>query len=337
MHGSTAEQILRHTAPDTTESPNRIHLRRATHEYAVKTALVLPTLNAGRLLPRWIGALKAQTVIPDQLLLIDSSSDDSTTAIARASGFDVHVIRRRDFSHGGTRQMAVELLDDSDILIFLTQDAFLAAPKSLEDLLRAFDDPEVGAAYGRQLPREMADPIEAHARLFNYPEESHLRDRTDVKKYGIRTSFISNSFAAWRRDALHQIGGFPAHTIQNEDAYVASKLILGGWKIAYCAEAAVFHSHRLTMLEEFRRYFDIGVFHARDPWIRRTFGQAGGEGFKFVRSELRYLMSTRPTLIPLALFRTAAKLAAFNLGQWEKYLPTGAKSVLTSNRKYWND
>ncbi len=309
--------------------------RQFQSRVALTTALVLPTLNAGSQFPKWLQGLKAQSYQPDTILLIDSSSNDNTVDIARSAGFETYTIRRSDFSHGGTRQMAVELLDSSDVILFMTQDAFLADKDSLANLIKVFTDSKVGAAYGRQLPREKANPIEAHARLFNYPSVSEVRDAGDIPKYGIKTSFISNSFAGWRRKALLEVGGFPRHTIQNEDAYAASKLIQAGWKIAYCADATVYHSHNYSIIQEFKRYFDIGVFHARDPWIRRMFGKAEGEGMRFVKSELHYLSTHQVELVPSALLRTGMKLIGYKLGTFENRLPVSIKRKLSMNKTYW--
>jgi rhamnosyltransferase len=303
---------------------------------ALKSALVLPTLNAGADFVVWLDALRMQTFHPTRLLLIDSSSTDSTAGMAREFGFEVRTIDRTAFSHGGTRRESVDLLTDSDIVIFLTQDAFLASPDALAKLIKWFEDPRVGAVYGRQLPRRGARPIEAHARLYNYPRESCVKTRDDIPQLGLKTSFISNSFAAWRRTALEEAGGFPTHTIQNEDAWVASRMILSGWKVVYAADAEVYHSHPLTWGQEFRRYFDIGVFHARDPWIRSQFGEAGGEGLRFVRSELHYLRRKQPAAILSAMIRTGLKLIGYKLGHMERRLPYGLKRRLSGNKQYWD-
>ena len=167
-----------------------------------KVGLIVPTLNAGSLWESWLKAFEQQTVKPDALLVIDSSSSDNTAALARAHGFDVQVIPKPEFNHGGTRQFGVNVLSAVDIVVFLTQDALLASPDAIERLLAAFADERVGAAYGRQLPHRNAGPIAAHARLFNYPDESQLRTLEDRTRFGIKTVFISNSFAAYRRSAL---------------------------------------------------------------------------------------------------------------------------------------
>jgi rhamnosyltransferase len=298
---------------------------------------VVPTLNAGPAWNDWLAAYARQTVKPDYPLLIDSSSRDGTVERAWAQGFASWLIPKSEFNHGGTRQLGVRFLPEADIVLFMTQDAVLADPKAIERLLSAFDDPTVGAAYGRQLPHPGSRPIGAHARLFNYPAESQVRRLTDRGQHGLKTAFISNSFAAYRRSALLAAGGFPLHTIMNEDTYVAGKMLLAGWKIAYRADAEVYHSHDYGYGEEFRRYFDIGVFHAGAPWLRRTFGAAEGEGKRYVLSELRYLGRRAPWLIPSALFRTGLKWLGYRLGSASQgSMPVFLKRRLSLHRAYWS-
>ena len=118
------------------------------------------------------------------------------------------------------------------IVVYLTQDAVLATPDSLDRLMSAFEDEDVAAAYGRQLPRLGAGPIESHARLFNYPPQSDVRDFESRHTLGIKATFLSNSFSAYRVDALREVGGFPSDVIMAEDALVTGKLLLAGWKLS---------------------------------------------------------------------------------------------------------
>jgi len=297
-----------------------------------KTALIVPTLNAGEQWQAWLEAFSRQTHKPDYLLVVDSSSSDDTAALARAQGFTVEVIPKARFNHGGTRQTAVDSLPEAELIVFATQDALFADPEAIARLLAAFDDPQVGAAYGRQLPHRNAGAIAAHARWFNYPPESQLRGWQDKTRFGIKTAFISNSFAAYRRGALTQAGGFPTRVIMNEDTFVAGKMLADGWKIAYCADAQVHHSHDYRFLDEFKRYFDIGVFHSENPWLQQTFGGAGGEGWRYVRSELRYLVKQNPWLLPSALLRTLLKWLGFKLGG---VLPRSLSRHCSLHKTYW--
>jgi rhamnosyltransferase len=297
-------------------------------------AIIVPTLNAALDWSRFSSALLT-CATPDEVLIVDSSSTDETANLALAAGFKVYSIPRTDFNHGGTRQFAAELSSDAEILVYLTQDAILYGPEELTNLLGAFDDRSVAAAYGRQFPRIRAEPVEAHARYFNYPAKSSIRDLGDRERLGFKTIFISNSFAAYRRVALMEVGGFPKDVIFGEDTITAAKLLLGGWKIAYVAEARVYHSHGYTWTQDFKRYFDIGVLHSRESWLLREFGGAGGEGGRFVRSELGYLWPKHWWLIPSALIRTVLKLVGYRLGRIEKKLSVRWKRRLSMHRRFW--
>lgn len=301
-----------------------------------KVALVVPTLNGGSLWREWLAQFATQTYRPAFSLVVDSSSDDDTAEAAERAGFKVMRIRRDQFDHGGTRQAAFSQLPPSiEFVIFMTQDAVLASPEAFQQLICAFEESCVGAVYGRQLPRPSADAIEAHARLFNYPDCSYRRCIDDVPKFGIKTAFISNSFAAYRCEALRQVGGFPGNLILGEDAYVAARMISAGWYVAYRSEAVVHHSHDYTFAQYFRRYFDVGVFHARESWIRDLAGQATGEGAQFVKSELKFLLKHAPLELPRSMVNSVAKFLGYKLGLMEEYFPTKVKVRMSMTRTYW--
>lgn len=292
------------------------------------------TLNAGKLWCEWI-ARTTPAVLGWRLLVIDSSSTDHTVETARQAGHEVIVIQRDVFDHGGTRQKAIDTLSDCEIVVFLTQDALVTDTHTLSQLVAAFDDPKVGAAYGRQLPHTDATPIAAHARYFNYPDTSYVVSQEDVPQRGIKTAFLSNSFAAYRRSALLNAGGFPTNTILSEDMIAGARLLKDGWKLAYVAHACVRHSHNYTPWEEFKRYFDIGVLHHRDAWLLAWLGKAEGEGARFVRSEARYLAFKAPWRLPEVGLRTLLKYAGYRLGRLEAYLPRALKRRLSMHRGYW--
>lgn len=98
--------------------------------------------------------------------------------------------------------------------------------------------------------------------------------------------------------------------IGSEDAYVAARMLLAGYQVRYAASAQVYHSHDYRLLEEFRRYFDIGVFYGREPWIRQAFGDAGGEGKRYVLAELHALREAN------ALYRAPKWWCAVPLNCW---------------------
>lgn len=297
-------------------------------------ACVVPTFNGAVDLDRLLKSLRTQDLKLD-LLVVDSGSTDGTAELARNNADHFVEISARDFNHGGTRQLMVEKFPDYDFYVFLTQDAYLESDNALRNIVSMFKDVRIGAVCGRQLPHLNANLFAEHARNFNYPPTTIIKSIEDAKAYGIKAAFLSNSFAAYRREALIDVGGFPQHVILAEDMYVAAKMLASGWLIGYCAEARCRHSHNYSLIEEFRRYFDTGVFQARESWISAQLGGTSSEGKKFLLSELQFVGRRNLFLIPAVVARTLAKLIGYKLGGHEKIMPISLKRKLSMHHRYW--
>src|SRR4030095_16264066 len=138
----------------------------------MRTVLCIPTLNAEKQLPKLIQSIQDQTQQPEKIWIIDSSSTDATVQIAKAAGWNVHIIPRKEFNHGHTRNLFMEL-EYGEVYLYLTQDAVPGDSSTFKRLLEVFKtDSSAGLAYGRQLPHPEATPFGAHARIFNYPEKT---------------------------------------------------------------------------------------------------------------------------------------------------------------------
>lgn len=298
-------------------------------------AIVVLTYNAAAWVPKQIEGLKLAGVKPQQVFVIDSSSKDETAALYQQFGAEVLVIPQSSFNHGGTRRLAAQHLAQREVVIFMTHDAIPADQDAITAIVRAFDDPTVGMAYGRQLPRPEAGAIEAHARLFNYPERSASITLADRERLGTKATFASDSFAAYRSSALQAIGSFPDDAFFAEDQIVAGRMLQAGFSKAYVADARVFHSHSYKLIEDFRRYFDVGVFHSRNRWLINEFGRPEGEGKRFLLSEMRYLAGNAPFHIPGALLRTLFKYTGYKVGILEAKLPNSVKQKLSASPYYW--
>ena len=298
-------------------------------------SVIIPTYNAEKYLPGLLEKLESQS-IDFELLIIDSSSTDATRTLAERSADRVITIPKSEFDHGGTRTVAARAAT-GDILVYLTQDALPADRYTIERICALFEDERTGAAYGRQLPYPETSLFGKHLRSFNYPPISHRRSFADKEKYGMKTVFLSDSFAAYRREALEKAGWIKDGLISSEDSYAGAKILLAGYDLAYVAEAAVYHSHSYTPLEEFRRYFDIGVFYSRERWILDTFGRVEGEGGRYIRSELRYLKEHNAYIrLPEFLLRNGMKYLGFKLGQHYRYIPRTLIPRISMHPGWWS-
>ncbi len=298
-------------------------------------AVIILTYNAA---PFWAAlqeGLGRQGLTPDQVLIVDSSSKDGSESLARRYGYRVLSIPSSEFNHGGTRKRAAREMSHAEVLVYMTQDAVLVNDDAIYQLVLPFQNPSIGACFGRQLPRPEAGPIEAHARYFNYPAVSQVRDLSLRETLGFKAIFSSNSFAAYRAKALEAVGSFPSNVIVSEETVVSAKMLLGGWKTAYVAEAMVYHSHGYSHMEELRRYFDIGVLHTAEPWLLNEFGKVNGEGKRFVLSELNALWPKYTHLLPDSFYRTALKLCGYQLGRISHKLGTKLARHLSQQKQFW--
>lgn len=299
------------------------------------TCVIIPTFNAQDTIEKLLLYLTKQDV---DILVIDSSSSDNTIEIVKSFGVEYLVIPQSEFDHGGTRTLGAKECRGAEFLIFLTQDALPYDEHSLQNILLPFKDQSVGAVCGRQVAYSDEGVFGRHLREFNYSAQSHVRSYSDRTQYGIKTPFLSNSFAAYRRKTLKEIGFFKDNLIFGEDMYVAAKMLQQGYKIAYQADAMVYHSHTYSYNQELKRYFDMGVFHTQESWLLEEFGKAEGEGKRFVLDQIKFLYKQyKLYLLPSMVIRTSFKLLGYKLGKNYKFLPQWIIQRLSMYTKWWNN
>ena len=278
-------------------------------------SLIIPPLNAEGEIGALIEALLGQSRVPNEILVVDSSSDDGTVGIASSyREVSVEVIDRRDFDHGLTRDRALRR-SSGDIACFMTQDAVPANDAFIENLVAPIlSDPSVAVSSGRQLPKADARRFEQLVRAFNYTDESNVRSRDDVPRLGIKAYFATDVCAAYRRSAYLELGGFGS-TDMSEDMLMAAKAVKAGWKVAYAADAEVYHSHNLTPRQQYERNFAIGRFLERNADLLSCASEVG-EGGRLARDVATALVKEAniPELLAFAV-DCAARFAGNRAGR----------------------
>lgn len=248
----------------------------------MKVSLIIPTYNGEKYLEKLLNCLLNQG-ISVEILLVDSQSTDETIAVAKKFEGQVQVISiaKESFNHGATRNMAFRKCT-GDIVIFMTQDALPVDNGAVERLLRGFSSEDIAAVYGRQIPYKESPEYEKLTRAFNYPEEKRIWREEDIETYGVKSYFFSNAFAAYRRTAWEQVGGFDEQILTNEDMLIAAKFLHQGFALAYVPDAQVYHSHKFSLREDYRRNYKIG--YTMEQYKERLYGaNSNQEGVRMVR------------------------------------------------------
>ena len=297
--------------------------------------VLIPVYRPDGKLTELLKRLKMQNYPIHRVILMNTEEKHFPTELTGIwDRVEVYHLAKEEFDHGGTRDRGVRM-STADLVVCMTQDAMPADETLIEELVKPFDDPEVWAAYARQLPNEDCREVEKYTRSFNYPEQSMVKTKEDLDRLGIKTFFCSNVCAAWRREKYLELGGFVKHTIFNEDMILAGTMIKQGGKIAYCAKAKVIHSHNYSAFQQFHRNFDLAVSQAMYPEV---FGgiRSESEGIKLVKKSLSYCIKIgKPWLMIQVVTQSAGKLLGYKMGQRYRSLPMWLILRCTMSPSFW--
>ena len=297
--------------------------------------VLIPVYRPDGKLTELLKRLKTQNYPIHRVILMNTEEKHFPTELTGIwDRVEVYHLAKEEFDHGGTRDRGVRM-STADLVVCMTQDAMPADETLIEELAKPFDDPEVWAAYARQLPNEDCREVEKYTRSFNYPEQSMVKTKEDLDRLGIKTFFCSNVCAAWRREKYLELGGFVKHTIFNEDMILAGTMIKQGGKIAYCAKAKVIHSHNYSAFQQFHRNFDLAVSQTMYPEV---FGgiRSESEGIKLVKKSLSYCIKIgKPWLMIQVVTQSAGKLLGYKMGQRYRSLPMWLILRCTMSPSFW--
>lgn len=229
----------------------------------MKITLAIPTWNGGRLLDRVLDAVDRQPGASEiERIAIDSGSRDGTIDVLRRHGFRVEHIPQSRFNHGATRDLMIEA-SSGQVIVLLTQDAIPADSRWLSELVGSYEDPAVGAAYCKQIPREDCNPfIARRLREWTAGKDSPMaQDPLSQIEFDalepmerLRRCAFDNVASSVRKSAWRALGGFGRRRF-GEDVAFGKKLVLGGWRIVFQARSSVIHSHNRSPREEGRRIY----------------------------------------------------------------------------------
>ena len=271
--------------------------------------VIIPSYRPDQKLTELVSMLQNQTYPVSHILIINTEEKLWNPKIVKdMDRVEVFHIRQEQFDHGRTRRMG-ESFSNADILVYMTQDAVPADRFLIRNLLRPFRNPQVKAAYARQLPDHDCRIVEGYTRTFNYPEKSRIKGLEDVPKLGIKTFFCSNVCAAYDHRTYKDLGGFPKRAIFNEDMIYAG---------------------------QFQRNFDLAVSQVQHPEVFAGI-RSESEGIRLVKQTASYLKSiNRKDLIPGLVISSGFKFLGYRMGKLYRKMPRFLVKACSMNKKYWN-
>ncbi len=256
--------------------------------------------------------LKQKNVSINRIKYILTNTNDNTENILKKLNCNYKVIDSSEFSHSLTREN-VAMNSDADILVFITQDIEIKDDDWLEKLVNPIIKNEVVASFSRQLTKY--DNIEKYTRESNYPEKSIVKSKNDITELGLKTFFFSDASSAVRTDIFKKLNGYDNKDLPtNEDMYIAYKIIMNDYKIKYCADSIIYHSHDFSLKEIYERYKLTGRFFKENNYLDQ-YGTTGS-GASLAKYILKRIMEEKNyKLIFRYPFDMAARLVGMKVGK----------------------
>lgn len=195
------------------------------------------------------------------LTISHTDEDEVIRDIIRRYSITSFELEKENFSHSLTREKAIKEYCISNIVVMISQDIKLTNDMVFYNLVKDIDSGETVYNFARQICTNKS--IEKYIRQKNYPSESYVVQNDDVKKMGFMAFFASDACSAYNREIFVKVGGYAGYDIMMSEDALYSKIILeAGYKKKYCADAIVNHSHKYTLKQLYKRYYDTGVFQS---------------------------------------------------------------------------
>lgn len=244
--------------------------------------IICPLYRAEDVICNLHRSLKMQTgVFINSINYIVTNGEDSTDELVKKLDCKYQIIRKLDFSHSLTREIAAKNCT-ADIIVYITQDVLIKKNDWLAKLIKPIEDGNAEASFSRQLCGN--NTIEKYTREYNYPDASRVVTVEDIPKLGLYTFFFSDASSAIKRDVFENLNYYDGkRLIISEDMYLAYKLIVHNYKICYAADSVIWHSHEFSFKQLYFRYRDTGKFFKENNYLYKyKANKAGGNLAKYI-------------------------------------------------------
>ncbi len=201
--------------------------------------------NEGWALRETLPALKAQEYTNWELIVIDSGSADNSLELLKEAQ-PRQLVQLEPGTYNPSRVMNQGMtLAQSNFCIFLNADATPQGRNWLRPLVNALQDPKTAAVFGRQIPRPNCQAVYArdYERCFGPQRESAGWEH-----------FFSMVSSGLRKDIWAQRGFLEKMQYSEDDEYTRWCLAQG-YRVVYCPESLVMHSHNYTAAQAYKRWF----------------------------------------------------------------------------------
>ena len=287
----------------------------------MSVSVVVRTYNESKHLGELLAKIREQ-VLPQrnvEVVVVDSGSTDNTVRIAEAHGARVVTIAQSEFTFGRSLNIGCEATS-GDVLAFVSGHCVPVGEDWLRNLTRPIREQRAVYSYGRQIGNGATRFSEHQLFLKYFPDES----KTPQEGFFVNNANSAIAAETWRSLRFdEQLTGL-------EDMELGKRIVASGSRIAYCADAPVYHLHDESWRQVKLRYEReaIALQHIM-PEVHLTFG----DFLRFFASAV--LLDCGVALQERKLHRALGEIVMFRAMQfWGSYRGNHAHRVLSRQMKH---
>ena len=208
-------------------------------------SIILRTLNEERHLEQLLLGIEEQKLdkLDIEVVLIDSGSTDNTLNIAKKHNCHILHITREEFSFGRSLNRACRAAA-GDILVITSGHCVPVNEHWLQNLCQPILDGVAQYTYGKQLGGEQTQFSEVQ--VF----EKYFTNQSKIPQEGF---YCNNANSALLRSVWEKYH-FDETLTGLEDSALAKQIVINGGKVAYVANAIVYHYHYESWKQIRRRF-----------------------------------------------------------------------------------
>ena len=208
-----------------------------------KYSVVIRAYNEEKHIGRLLEGISQQDVSDVEIILVDSGSTDSTREIASKYSVNIVNIDPEEFTFGRSLNMGIAAARGEFIAI-ISAHCYPVYPDWLNELGKAFDDPQVAVSYGKQRGGETNQ----------YSEHQWFKHYfTEVTQPRQGHPYSHNANAMIRR-SLWEEHPYGENLTGLEDLAWSSWAMEAGHTISYISEAEIIHVHDEKPSQVYNRY-----------------------------------------------------------------------------------
>ncbi len=222
-------------------------------------SVIIPAYNSARYIAETLRSVLRQTVLPDEILVIDDGSTDETASIAEGFSPLVRVFRRRNEKQAASRNFGV-LQAKGEWIAFLDSDDLWEPNKLERQMEELAANPSADVCYTSRV--EMLDD---GSNTLHRGKVIEVAKPSEVRQALFRNTNFLPSAVIVRRSLYLAVGGFDSR-VSVEDWDLWLRLLHAGARFVACPEPLVQYR---TYMHRPNPYGGMATFHSKEDIHRR--------------------------------------------------------------------